>query len=280
MHRLSPRLLAASYGVATTFLLLVTAGGVVTALLAPSQATALRMWASTNVANMHHHPIPALVLSAFLVSQSPVSWLVMIAFVMFGANRALGNLRLTLVCIAGQVIGTAVSEGIVAYRLDHGRLHPYFAHLSDIGPSYVVVAAIVAGAAFGSWLTRACAIIAFATLVFVGHIFAGLTSLNVPAVGHLTAVVTATTLAVTLLRVPGLALANAARRDRRAANWAGTVSRDSGILPQASIMHADPGIIPQASIMRAELSILPQDSTTCSPQPSQGAASASPEDQE
>jgi hypothetical protein len=47
---------------------------------------------------------------------------------MFGANRALGNWRLAVVCAA--------------------------AHIIDIGPSYVVVSAIVAGVMYGSWLAR------------------------------------------------------------------------------------------------------------------------------
>lgn len=220
MGPLSYRLLTARYAVATTFLLLIAAGDAVTALLGPRQAAAVRLWASTNVINLHHHPIPALVLSAFLVSQSPVAWLVLIAFTMFGANSALGNLRLVLVCAAGQVIGTAVSEGIVAYRINHGALASPFAHILDIGPSYVVVAAIGAAAVFGSWPARASAVTVFATLVFVGHIFAGLTSLNVAAVGHLTAIVTGIVLAVALLRDPVLARADAIHGDRRTAPWA------------------------------------------------------------
>jgi hypothetical protein len=188
-----------------TYLLLVTVGGVVNALLAPCQAAALRLWASTNVVNLHLHPLAALVLSAFLVSESPVAWLALIALAMFGVNRTLGNLRLALVCIAGHVVGTAVSEGIVAYRVNHGALPLSFAHIVDIGPSYVVVAAIVAAAVFGSWPTRASAITAFVTLVFVGDIFSGLTSLNVAPVGHVTAMATAAVLVVTLRVAPGFA---------------------------------------------------------------------------
>ncbi len=233
MRWLSLRPLVARYAVATTFLLLVAAGDLTTALLGPQRAAALRLWASTNVANLHQHPMPALVLSAFLVSEAPLAWLVLIPLAMFGANRALGNLRLTVVCIAGHVIGTAVSEGIVAYRVAHGLLPQSFAHILDIGPSYIVVAAVIAAGVFGSWPARAGAAAVLAVLVFVGHIFAGLASLNVAAVGHLTAMVTAAVLAMMLRRAPSAVLA-------------GTTSPDAGVTP-AGAARAVPAVVPVAA---------------------------------
>jgi hypothetical protein len=198
MRPLPIRPLAARYSVAASFLVLVSAGEATTAMLGPRKAAALWLWASTNVANLHHHPVPAMVLSAFLLSGSLVAWLALIAFTMFGANRAAGNLRLALICGAGHVLGTAVSEGIVAYRVDHGRLLAPSVHMIDIGPSFVVVSAVVIAVAFGSWPARAAALAAFAALVFVGHIFAGLTSLEVAAVGHVTAMTVAAILTVAL----------------------------------------------------------------------------------
>jgi hypothetical protein len=62
----------------------------------------------------------------------------------------------------------------------------------------VVVSAIVVGVMFGTWLTRITVLAVFAALVFVSHIFAGLTSLHVAAVGHLTAIVTAAILGTAL----------------------------------------------------------------------------------
>jgi len=199
---------ASGYAAAAVFLVLFAVGGIVIAVLSPHEANALRLWASTNVANLRHHPVPALVVSAFLPSGWPFAWLVPIALTMFAANRAIGTARLALICAAGHLIGTAVSEGIVAYRLDHGRLPPAWAHISDVGPSYVVVSAIVVVVMFGTWLARSAALAVFAVLVFVSHIFAGLTSLQVAAVGHLTAIVAAAAI--------GLVLAAQRRRVRAA----------------------------------------------------------------
>jgi hypothetical protein len=193
MTRVRPGVLR-TYLVALTFLLLVALGEGITALISPHQSAALRQWASTNVANLHQHPVQALVLSAFLPSGSPLAWLALIALTMFGANRAVGNARLLAVCAAGHLLGTAVSEGILAYRIDHHTVPASMAHIIDTGASYIVVSAIVVAVVFGSWPARIAAVLAFGALVFAGHIFAGLTSLDVSAVGHLTAMIVASVL--------------------------------------------------------------------------------------
>jgi hypothetical protein len=172
-------------------------------LLSSHAQAALTAWASTSVANLEHEPIGPLVLSAFIAPGYAWLWPVLIALAVFGANRALGNVRTTLVCVAGHVIGTGVSEGIVAYRVDAGQLPVADRHLTDVGPSYVVVSAIVIALICGTWLARALAALDFAILVFGGQIFSGLSHLDVAAVGHLTAMITA---------AAALALSTSARR--------------------------------------------------------------------
>jgi hypothetical protein len=167
-------------------------------LLTPHAQATLTAWASTNVANLEHEPAGPLLLSAFVGPGNLLIWPVLIALAVFGASRALGNARALLVCAAGHVAGSLVSEGIVAYRVDAGLLPAADRYLADVGPSYVVVSAIVIAAACGTWLARAAAVFDFAVLVAGGHIFDGLSRLDVSAVGHLTALVTAAA-AVTLI---------------------------------------------------------------------------------
>jgi len=159
-------------------------------LLNPSAQAALTAWASTNVANLEHEPTGPLVLSAFVGPGYFLVWPVLIALAVFGANRALGNVRTALICVAGQVVGTVVSAGIVAYRVQAGQLPVADRYLTDVGPSYVVMSAIVIAVVCGTWLARAAAALDFVVLVFGGHIFSGLGHLDVSAVGHLTALVT------------------------------------------------------------------------------------------
>jgi hypothetical protein len=55
------------------------------------------------------------------------------------------------------VIGSLVSEGILAYRIDAGQLSAANRHISDVGPSYVVLSAIVIALICGGWLVRTLA---------------------------------------------------------------------------------------------------------------------------
>jgi hypothetical protein len=153
----------------------------------PAAQARLIAWASTDVVNLEHEPVLPLVLSALVTPGNFAGWPVLIALAAFGANRALGNARTALVCLAGQVIGSLVSEGIVAYRVDADQLAGANRYLTDVGPSYVVVSAIVIALACGTWLARALAAVGLVVLVFPGHIFGGLSQLEVSAVGHLTA---------------------------------------------------------------------------------------------
>jgi hypothetical protein len=191
MRRPGPRAIFDAYAVAWIFLSAVVLTELIYAILPAHDQTALVDWASTNVHNLHHHPVGSLLSSALIPQESPLAWPLLIALSMFGANRALGNWRTALVCGAGQVIGTLVSEGVVAYQVGHGLLPAADRYLIDVGPSYVVVSAIVIALLLGSWPARAAAAVDLVLLVTVGDIFSGLSQLNVAAVGHVTAMVVA-----------------------------------------------------------------------------------------
>jgi hypothetical protein len=191
------RVMFSRYAFAWAYLGCYLAAELVWVLLTPHAQATLTAWASTNVANLEHEAVGPLLLSAFVGPGNLLIWPVLIALAVFGANRALGNARVTLACVTGHVVGSLVSEGIVAYRVDAGQLPVTDRYLTDVGPSYVVLSAIVIAAACGTWFARAAAILGFAVLVIGGHIFAGLSHLDVSAVGHLTALVTAAA-AVTL----------------------------------------------------------------------------------
>jgi rhomboid family protein len=174
--------------------------GLVYSQLGPAAQARLVAWASTNVANLEHEPVLPLLASAFVAPGYVAAWPVLIALALFGANRSVGSARTALVCLAGQVIGTLVSEGVVACRVAAGQLPAASRHLSDVGPSYVVVSAVVVALACGGRLVRALAAVDLVILVFPGNIFGGLSRLDVAAVGHLTALLTAAAAAAVILR--------------------------------------------------------------------------------
>jgi hypothetical protein len=116
------RALVTRYAVAWAYLAGVTIAGVTYLLLPRAGQASVMRWASTNVHNLHQDPAGCLVASAFLPSGSVGAWPLLITLALFGASRVLGNWRTLVVCAAGHVIGTLVSEGIVAYRVSHGTL--------------------------------------------------------------------------------------------------------------------------------------------------------------
>jgi hypothetical protein len=183
--------LLSRYAVAWAYLAgFVVAELIYVALPSRDQAAVLR-WSSTNVVNLHHDPVGSLAASAFIPAAFAASWPLLIALALFGANRALGNWRTAVVCGAGHVLGTLVSEGIVDYRVTHGALPASVTRILDVGPSYIVVAAIAVAVLYGPWPAKAAAALDFALLVIVGNIFGGLSRLDVAAVGHVTAIMVA-----------------------------------------------------------------------------------------
>jgi hypothetical protein len=206
--------------------------GLVYAVLSPHAQATLTAWASTSVANLEHEPVGPLIVSAFVAPGYFLAWPALILLALPGAGRALGSARAALVCAAGHVIGTLVSEGIVAYRVGAGQLPLADRNLIDVGPSYVVVSAIVIAVMCGTRLARVAALADFAVLVFPGHIFGGLSRLDVAAVGHLTA-------AVTVAAMTGAILASRSR-SRRSSRSRADRSRGDVTDPDADHVR-DPG---------------------------------------
>jgi hypothetical protein len=224
------------YAVACTYLAVYLIAEIIYVQLTPPARASLTAWATTSVSNLEHEPIGPLVVSAFIGPGNYLVWPVLIAVAMFGANRALGNARTALICVAGHVIGTLVSEGIIAYRVDLGQLPLADRYLTDVGPSYVVVSAIVVAVACGTWLARVAAALDFAVLVFGGDIFGGLSHADVSAVGHLTALLTA---------AAGVALISARRPrpapGRLAPGRTATADPETPETPKATGAPGEPG---------------------------------------
>jgi hypothetical protein len=190
MHSAVARQVLARYAVTWCYLVVFSAAEIAYALLPGRDQSAVLAWASTNVHNLAHNPAGCMIASAFFATGALTAWPLLIAAGMTGANGVLGNGRIAVTCIAGHVIGTLVSEGILWYQINHGTMPAADRFITDVGPSYIVVTAIAVGLLWGSWPGRLAAAVALGVLVFVGQIFSGLSHLEVSAVGHLTALLT------------------------------------------------------------------------------------------
>ncbi len=212
---------------ATTFLLLLVVAEIAYAALSAHDQQVVRDWASTSVSNLRSHPLGALVLSAFIPSENPPAWLVLAALGMFSADALLGWCRALLLVATAHVAGTLISEGIVAWKVDHGSLPPSSMNLDDVGPSYLVICALTF-ALFYAWTggdsckVRVARPLAglLGLLLLRNDLFPGLSELDPTAVGHSISMITAAMLG-------GALLYGRVRRSRRRAGPGPESSRNS-----------------------------------------------------
>ncbi|MWA06147.1 hypothetical protein F8568_038515 [Actinomadura sp. LD22] len=175
------------YPMPLTFLGLFAAMWLVQAVLLPPAAQrAVIAWTSTNLANLAVDPVGTMVASAFVAEGSQGALLVVAVLGLFPMVRRFGNARAVLLVAVSHVVGTLISQGIAFVRLQAGLLSDSVRTISDVGPSYVLCAALVAAILYGHGLIRR--LLAFAAwAALLPFLFDGLFSLEVAAVGHLVA---------------------------------------------------------------------------------------------
>lgn len=189
--------------VTAAFVVLLTAGEIAYSLLARPDAQRLVAWASTNVTRLRSEPLGPMLASAVVVQEDPLAWLVIGGAAIAIVEWRLGWWRVLVAALAAHVLGTLVSEGIVAWRVHAGSLPTSALHQDDVGVSYVVVGALAAVVAVAPRLVQLAAL--GLLLVLAPALLDGITSLGVAAVGHLTS-------AVVGFAAAGLLRANARRK--------------------------------------------------------------------
>ncbi|SDT10890.1 hypothetical protein SAMN05216371_1306 [Streptomyces sp. TLI_053] len=156
-------------------------------LLPPERVHALRTWASTDLGNLRlwpdGHPIESLTVSVFVPQDTIWVWPVF-ALSLFAVVGALGARRAVASVALVHLAATALTEGLVWWRIQHGSLPAEAAHAMDTGPSYVVVTALTLAAARArpAW-SRAVWLLMLA--VAAPALLAGLPDGETAAVGHL-----------------------------------------------------------------------------------------------
>ncbi|GAA2137675.1 rhomboid-like protein [Actinomadura napierensis] len=155
-------------------------------LLPPAAQRAVVAWASTNLANLAVDPVGTMIASAFVAEGSQAALLVVAVLGLFPVARRFGNVRAIVLVTVSHVAGTLISQGIAFVRLEAGLLSDSVRTISDVGPSYVLCAALVAAVLYGHGRVRR--LLAFgAWAALLPFLFQGLSSLEVAAVGHLVA---------------------------------------------------------------------------------------------
>jgi len=175
--------------------------------LEPSDQRSFIASTATNLANLRSDPLGTLIASAFVSEATPWIWIGFAVVGLFPLVHRFGNLRALLLIVAAQVIGTLVSEGVLAWQISTGAAPGSLRFIDDVGPSYVIASALIATILYGAepavrtarhghWLFDRIASRWWRLGAFVGlallapNLFAGLDRLDVAAVGHLVALIT------------------------------------------------------------------------------------------
>ncbi|MCU1656740.1 MAG: hypothetical protein JWO57_1396 [Pseudonocardiales bacterium] len=150
----------------------------------PADITAVVAWASTNVHNLAHHPVAAMIASAFVVPGLSGAQIAIIAVAGAALERRIGTARTVLVALSGQVLATLLTE----YGADLGaQLHLWTASSADradVGVSYVMFSVLAAACLLLEGTARVLAIAAISTWVSIMFLMSpGMTS-----TGHLLSV--------------------------------------------------------------------------------------------
>ena len=150
----------------------------------PGDVGTVVAWASTNLHNLAHHPVAALLVSMFVVTGPLLPELLVVAISFAVLERAVGALRTAIIALTGQVVATLLTE----YGADLGARSHLLAASSvdrpDVGVSYVMYAVLAASVLLLVGRARLVGVLAVGVCVLVPFLIApGMTS-----TGHVLAV--------------------------------------------------------------------------------------------
>jgi hypothetical protein len=110
----------------------------------PTDLSAVVAWASTNLHNLAHHPVAAMLISTFVVPGSLFPNVAIVAVSFTVLERAVGAGRTAVIALSGHVIATLLTE----YGADLGAQWHLLADSSaqrpDVGVSYVMYSVLAA----------------------------------------------------------------------------------------------------------------------------------------
>jgi hypothetical protein len=125
-----------------TCVLLLALAATTIVLSAESDDSPVLRWASTNLVNLEHHPLSALVTSAFVTEGSLGLDFVLLALVCAALERRSTTARTALVVSTGHVIASLVTEGAVRIAIELHADPVTATRQLDVGFSYVLYTAV------------------------------------------------------------------------------------------------------------------------------------------
>ena len=127
-----------------TGMVLVLLLATLTLRLRPDEADAVVAWASTNLHNLAHHPVAAMLTSTFVMTGGLLPDLLLVAVGFAILERAVGARRTALIALAGQVIATLLTEYGTELAAHWQLLAESSSARIDVGVSYAMYAVLAA----------------------------------------------------------------------------------------------------------------------------------------
>ncbi len=150
----------------------------------PADVDDIVAWTSTNLHNLGHHPVAAMLGSAFVIPDGLLPELMLVAVSVALLERRLGTIRTATILLAGHVIATLITELGLGLGIWLSKLPDSDLARSDVGISYVMYTALGACTllATGRWrLIAPAGLVALTTVEFA-------LSPGMTATGHLLSV--------------------------------------------------------------------------------------------
>jgi hypothetical protein len=209
-------------------------------LVAPGRVRAgVELATSTNVAHLAVDPLFVLPASAMIDQGQLWLWIPLILGLVGGLESHIGTRRTLVAVFGAHVVASVLSEGILLARVAAHLEPTSMLHVVDVGPSYMILAALAGCLVVGGLRLRLAAL-GVGALILPGLLH-GVTALDMSAVGHLSALLLGSIFTVWLTRRFAL------RTDRLALVWTRIVwSRPPLRLPDP----ARPASLPGARVRR------------------------------
>ncbi len=164
-------------------------------LLLPNGAeTSVAHAASTNITHLAIDPFFVLPASAFVDLGNTWLWVPLTLILLGGLERKLGPGRAFMIAFGAHVIATVISEGMLLMQIAWHAQPRSDVNILDVGPSYVILAAMAACLVLGSWKLRIAAVVSGA--IVIPGLLVGITGLDMSALGHLSSLVLGTAFGV------------------------------------------------------------------------------------
>jgi hypothetical protein len=152
--------------------------------------------ASTNITHLAIDPLFVLPASAVVDMGNTWLWVPLTLILLGGLERKFGAGRAFMLVFGAHVLASLISEGMLLLQIAWHAAPRSDVDIVDVGPSYVILAAISACLLLGSWRLKIAAVISGA--IVIPGLLVGIDGLDMSAMGHLSSLLLGTLFALAL----------------------------------------------------------------------------------